>query len=122
MKKTNSIKKLTASSTLNDTKKLVNRIALETKSQSQKKKASNDTGDVWELHPVKNNHNIVRLPLFDEGNFTSLTFDKSRANFFINECQTSDSGFASGTSIITIYGMPYTVNLTFKELCKALYS
>lgn len=92
------------------------------KNTTKKKKTANATEDIWELHPVKNNHNIVRLPLFDEGNFTSLTFDKSSANFFINECQTSGSGFASGTSILTIYGMPYTVNLTFKELCKALYS
>jgi hypothetical protein len=92
------------------------------KNTTPKKKTANATGDIWELHPVKNNHNIVRLPLFNEGDFTSLTFDKSRANFFINEEQTSSSGLISGTTVITIYGMPYTVNLTFRELCKALYA
>ena len=92
------------------------------KKPTAKNKTSYHTEDVWDLHPVKSNPNIIRLPLFDEGDFTSLTFDKSRANFFINENQTSSSGLISGTSVLTIFGMPYTINLTFKELCKALYS
>lgn len=30
-----------------------------------KKKSSNDTGDTWELYPIKSNHNIVRISLED---------------------------------------------------------
>lgn len=87
---------------------------------AHKKKSSNDTGDTWELYPIKSNHNIVRLPLFDEDNEESITFDKSKSVFSITELKTT--GLISGTTLLNLDGYPAcNINMTYPQLCKILF-
>lgn len=91
---------------------------------ANKKKSSNNTGDTWELYPIKSNHNIVRLPVFSESDFDdieSVTFDKTKSVFAIDELKTSDSGLISGTCTLNLDRHVYDINLTYRELCKILF-
>ena len=91
------------------------------KKPTVKKTAPNNTGDTWKLYPVASNYNIVRLPIFYSENEESITFDKSKSVFSISELKTT--GLISGTTLLNLDGYPaYTINMTYPQLCKILFS
>lgn len=78
--------------------------------------------DVWNLHPIKNNPNIVRLPIFTEDDFDdekSITFDKSKSTYSLTELKCS--GLISGTCILNLDGDAYTINQTYPQCCEILF-
>ncbi|MBO6031988.1 MAG: hypothetical protein J6Q22_11145 [Prevotella sp.] len=86
-----------------------------------KKTAPNDTGDTWKLYPVASNYNIVRLPIFDDRFCESITFDKTKSVFSITELKTT--GLISDTTLLNLDGYhAYTINMTYPNLCKILFS
>ena len=94
------------------------------KKPTVKKPSKNDTGDTWELYPIESNHNIVRLPILSEQYLDekSITFAKDKSIYSITERKTSSSGLISGTSTLNLDGETYTINMTYRELCKVLFS
>lgn len=94
------------------------------KNKTTKKNTTPANNDTWELYPIKSNHNIVRLPIFSESDFDdieSVTFDKTKSVYSIDELKTSDSGLISGTCTLNLDRHVYDINLTYRELCKILF-
>ena len=94
------------------------------KNKNTKKNTTQANNDTWELYPIESNHNIVRLPVFCEDDFEdvkSVTFDKRKSTYSIDELKTSDSGLISGTTTLNLDGNTYDINMTYRQLCEILF-
>lgn len=77
--------------------------------------------DVWEIYPIKSNHNVVRLPIFseDSDNRDSITFNKKKLTFSIDEFKTT--GLIGGICRLNLDGEFYTINMTYPQLVEILF-
>ena len=95
------------------------------KGKTANKSAAKANEDTWELFPVKSNYNIVRLPVLSESDFDdikSVTFDKTKSVYSIDELKTSDTGLISRTCTLNLDRHVYDINMTYRRLCNVLFA